>query len=593
MPGRGEAGVVGMICVGTNLETSRGAIADAARFPDVRATVGLHPHDASELDAVWDELETLAASDDVVGIGETGFDLHYNHSPSVEQEVAFRAHIRLAHRLGRALVIHSRNAWDDTFRVLADDGVPERTVFHCFTGGPDEAQRAVALGAYLSFSGIVSFKNADDVRAAAASTPLDRMLVETDAPFLAPVPAPRTRERARARGRRRGRAGRRDRPTTLRGCRRDARERATPCSGTRPDLRRRATCCDDRAPLRYRHPFVLAQGCGHGTIAELARDDRRRIRSLSTNDLRVARRATRTEFARTARCPRTFDARSGRRPRARNRTTRRRGCRCRSTCTSSRRVEDLLDPDPDVQATVITEAEAVVHNAFVAVQAAVAPSPARAEPHDAAAWLPLPDVHALPEATREPPPAPPLHHRVKHRLPPIRAFLIALVASALVVGVAWGGKQLTAPPGSKVTLVVDGTKVAVRSEASTVGQFLAQRHVRLASADTVTPAPSDGVAGRAPHPGGARLPRHRRLRRRHEHRPHDPARGRCARQAGRRQTSSSPSATSPARCTRARRSCCAPGTYGTLLIDGKKINVRLRVADGRRAARDLQRDARR
>jgi TatD DNase family protein len=183
-----EAGVVGMICVGTNLETSRGAIADAARFADVRATVGLHPHDASELEAVWGRLEALAASDRVVGVGETGFDLHYNHSPSAEQEVAFREHIRLAHRLGRALVIHSRNAWHDTFRVLADEGVPERTVFHCFTGGPAEAERALALGAYLSFSGIVSFKNAHDVRAAAASTPLTRMLVETDAPFLAPVP---------------------------------------------------------------------------------------------------------------------------------------------------------------------------------------------------------------------------------------------------------------------------------------------------------------------------------------------------------------------------------------------------------------------
>jgi len=183
-----EAGVVGMICVGTNLETSRGAIADAGRFPDVRATVGLHPHDASELEEVWADLVGLLASESVVGIGETGFDLHYNHSPSAEQEVAFRAHIALAHQRGLALVVHSRNAWDDTFRVLTDAGVPERTVFHCFTGGPDEAQRAIALGAYVSFSGIVSFKNADDVRAAAATTPLDRMLGETDAPFLAPVP---------------------------------------------------------------------------------------------------------------------------------------------------------------------------------------------------------------------------------------------------------------------------------------------------------------------------------------------------------------------------------------------------------------------
>jgi TatD DNase family protein len=182
------AGVVAMICVGTALDTSLAAVAAAARYPDVRATVGLHPHDASCLDAEWEELAALARADGVVGIGETGFDLHYNHSPAAEQEVAFRRHIRLAHELDRALVIHSRDAWDDTFRVLTEEGVPPRTVFHCFTGGPAEAERALALGARVSFSGIVSFKNADDVRAAAAATPLDRMLVETDAPFLAPVP---------------------------------------------------------------------------------------------------------------------------------------------------------------------------------------------------------------------------------------------------------------------------------------------------------------------------------------------------------------------------------------------------------------------
>jgi TatD DNase family protein len=183
-----DAGVVAMVCVGTALDTSRAAIDAAARYPDVRATVGLHPHDASRLDAEWDELAELARADGVVGVGETGFDLHYAHSPAADQERAFRRHIRLAHELDRALVIHSREAWDDTFRVLVDEGMPPRTVFHCFTGGPAEVERALALGARVSFSGIVSFKNADDVRAAAALMPDDRMLVETDAPFLAPVP---------------------------------------------------------------------------------------------------------------------------------------------------------------------------------------------------------------------------------------------------------------------------------------------------------------------------------------------------------------------------------------------------------------------
>jgi TatD DNase family protein len=179
-----------MVCVGTDLESSRRAVELADRHPDVRATVGLHPHDASELDAQWEQLEALAVArpDVVVGVGEAGFDLYYNHSPRDEQEAAFRVQIDLARRLDRALVIHSRDAWDDTFRVLADAGMPARTVFHCFTGGPHEARRALDLGAHVSFSGIVSFKNADDVRAAAALVPLDRMLVETDAPYLAPVP---------------------------------------------------------------------------------------------------------------------------------------------------------------------------------------------------------------------------------------------------------------------------------------------------------------------------------------------------------------------------------------------------------------------
>jgi TatD DNase family protein len=182
------AGVAAMVCVGTDLETSRQAIELAAHHSDVRATVGLHPHDASRLTGEWKELEPLAEAGHVVGVGETGFDFHYLHSPADAQEAAFRAQIGLAKRVDRALVIHSRDAWDATFRVLADEGPPPRTIFHCFTGGPDEARRALDLGAFLSFSGIVTFPNADDVRAAAAITPLDRLLVETDAPYLAPVP---------------------------------------------------------------------------------------------------------------------------------------------------------------------------------------------------------------------------------------------------------------------------------------------------------------------------------------------------------------------------------------------------------------------
>jgi hydrolase, TatD family len=183
------AGVTRFVCVGTDLATSRAAVALAAAHSNVYATVGLHPHDASRLDDEWDDLVALARDGGrVVAVGEAGFDLHYEHSSRDAQERAFAAQISMAHELDRALVIHTREAWDDTFRVLHDVGVPERTVFHCFTGGPVEARRALAVGAYLSFSGIVSFGSAADVRAAAALVPGDALLVETDAPFLAPVP---------------------------------------------------------------------------------------------------------------------------------------------------------------------------------------------------------------------------------------------------------------------------------------------------------------------------------------------------------------------------------------------------------------------
>ena len=182
------AGVEWMVCVGTDLDSSRHALDFATRHRNVLGTVGLHPHDASKLAAQWSLLEPLAAAPECVAVGEAGFDLYYEHSPRDEQEVAFRFQIRLAKRLGKPLVIHSRDAWDETFRVLADEGVPEPTVFHCFTGGPAEARRALDLGAYLSFSGIVSFKSAGDLRAAARITPADRLLVETDAPYLAPEP---------------------------------------------------------------------------------------------------------------------------------------------------------------------------------------------------------------------------------------------------------------------------------------------------------------------------------------------------------------------------------------------------------------------
>ncbi len=182
------AGVDWMVCVGTDLVTSEAAVALAGHRNDVRATVGLHPHDAVHLADQWPGLVRLALDPAVVAIGEAGLDHHYEHSPGPDQAAAFQAQIRLAHELDRALVIHTREAWDETFAILDDEGMPRRTVFHCFTGGPDEATACVDRGAYVSFSGIVTFKNAVDVRAAAAIVPVDRMLVETDSPYLAPVP---------------------------------------------------------------------------------------------------------------------------------------------------------------------------------------------------------------------------------------------------------------------------------------------------------------------------------------------------------------------------------------------------------------------
>ena len=179
------AGVARLVTVGTDVAQSRAAIAVARDHDGVWATAGLHPHDAKE---GLEGIEALLAEPEVVAVGECGLDYFYDHSPRDVQRAVFAAQIALAHQHDLALVIHTRDAWDDTFDVLAGEGVPGRTVFHCFTGGPDEARRALDLGAHLSFSGIVTFKTADDLRAAAALCPLDRVLVETDSPYLTPVP---------------------------------------------------------------------------------------------------------------------------------------------------------------------------------------------------------------------------------------------------------------------------------------------------------------------------------------------------------------------------------------------------------------------
>lgn len=180
-----EQGVQTMISVGCDAETSRAAIAVAEQFPDVWATVGLHPHDA--VDGV-DSVAGLLGHPKVIAVGECGLDYYYEHSPRETQKVAFAQQIQLAHQLQLPLIIHTRDAWTDTFDVLRAEGVPAQTIFHCFTGGASEAGVCLDLGAYLSFSGIVTFKTAVDLQQAAQLCPLERMLVETDSPYLAPLP---------------------------------------------------------------------------------------------------------------------------------------------------------------------------------------------------------------------------------------------------------------------------------------------------------------------------------------------------------------------------------------------------------------------
>ena len=179
------AGVTRMVTVGTDAARSAAYIAVAQRFDGVWAAVGVHPHEATE---GADGIVPLLASPKVVAVGECGLDYFYEHSPRDVQKVTFAHQIALAKEHDLTLVIHTRDAWDDTFDLLGTEGIPERTVFHCFTGGPSEARRSLDLGAFLSFSGIVSFPKSDELREAAALCPADRLLVETDSPYLAPVP---------------------------------------------------------------------------------------------------------------------------------------------------------------------------------------------------------------------------------------------------------------------------------------------------------------------------------------------------------------------------------------------------------------------
>ena len=183
------AGIGRIVTISTRVAKHAGLLAIAERFPDVFCSVGTHPHNAhEELDVTAADLVARAGHPKVVAIGEAGLDYHYDYSPRDAQERGFLTHIAAARETGLPLVIHAREADDDVARILEEEtrkgAFP--AVLHCFTGGRDLAMRAIALGLSISFTGILTFKNSADLREIAAELPADRILVETDAPYLAP-----------------------------------------------------------------------------------------------------------------------------------------------------------------------------------------------------------------------------------------------------------------------------------------------------------------------------------------------------------------------------------------------------------------------
>lgn len=190
-----ENGVGTILTINTKLVEAKDLQLIADRYPQVFCTVGVHPHDAAdyvngyEKDTLYNQIKVLTQHSKVVGIGETGLDYYYNNSPRQDQISAFSDHIRASIDLNLPLIIHTRDADEDTITCLKEVGQGNaKGVFHCFSGSADLAQRALELGFYLSFSGILTFKNAEALRQIAQKAPLDRILVETDAPFLAPIP---------------------------------------------------------------------------------------------------------------------------------------------------------------------------------------------------------------------------------------------------------------------------------------------------------------------------------------------------------------------------------------------------------------------
>ena len=189
------AGIARVVTVGTTLESSRWSARCAAEHDEVYAAVAIHPNDttaavaaAVTAEAVLAEIEALASLPRVVAVGETGLDYYRDHAAPDVQRWWFREHIKIAKRTGKTLMIHDREAHDDVLAILEAEGPPERVVFHCFSGDAAMAKRCADAGYVMSFAGNLTFANAPALRDAAAAAPADLLLVETDAPFLTPVP---------------------------------------------------------------------------------------------------------------------------------------------------------------------------------------------------------------------------------------------------------------------------------------------------------------------------------------------------------------------------------------------------------------------
>lgn len=185
-----DAGVERIITIGTSLDTSLKAVRIAERFPEVFAAVGIHPHDAkSAADETFEIIKRLAAGKKVVAIGETGLDFFKEYSRRDEQEAVFRRHVTLAKEVKLPLIIHDRDAHDAVLKILQDENAQEAGgVFHCFAGDYAFAGKCLDSGFYISFTGVITFPKAESLREVARKVPLDRFLIETDSPFLSPVP---------------------------------------------------------------------------------------------------------------------------------------------------------------------------------------------------------------------------------------------------------------------------------------------------------------------------------------------------------------------------------------------------------------------